>query len=85
MNNFGIVTRFDLTPFPQGEILAGAIANSISDRDAVFKAFSDIAGAEQYDPYASLVTGLSYNSSSRELEYRYYGGLHQAGNKSSSL
>jgi hypothetical protein len=63
MNNFGIVTRFDLTPFPQGEILAGDIANPISDRDAVFKAFSDIAGAEEYDPYASLVTGLNYNSS----------------------
>jgi hypothetical protein len=63
MNNFGIVTRFDLMPFPQGEILAGVIANPISDRDALFKAFSDIAGAEEYDSYASLVTGLNYNSS----------------------
>lgn len=63
MNNFGIVTRFDLTPFPQGQILAGSIANPISERDAVFKAFSDIAGAKEYDPYASLVTGLTFNSS----------------------
>ncbi|KUJ13466.1 FAD-binding domain-containing protein [Mollisia scopiformis] len=63
MNNFGVVTRFDLRPFSQGEILAGNIANPISERDAVFKAFSDIAGAKEYDPYASLVTGLSYNSS----------------------
>ena len=63
MNNFGIVTRFDIKPFPQGEILAGNIANPIEDRDAVFKAFSDIAGAEEYDPYTSLVTGLNYNSS----------------------
>ena len=62
-NNFGIVTRFDLKPFAQGEILAGAITSSISDRDAVFKAFSDIADAKEYDPYASLVTGLGYNSS----------------------
>lgn len=48
MNNFGIVTRFDLTPFPHREILAGVIANPISDRDAVFKAFSGIAGADEY-------------------------------------
>lgn len=64
MNNFGIVTRFDLTAFSQGQILAGSIANPISERDAVFKTFSDIAGAKEYDPYASLVTGLSFNSSS---------------------
>jgi hypothetical protein len=63
MNNFGIVTRFDLTPFAQGELLAGSIANSISNRDAVFRAFADIAGAKEYDPYASLVTALTYNSS----------------------
>jgi hypothetical protein len=63
MNNFGIVTRFDLKPFAQAELLAGSIVNSISDRDAVFKAFSNIAGAKEYDPYASLVTSLSYNSS----------------------
>lgn len=63
MNNFGIITRFDLRTFAQGALLAGNIANSISDRDAVFRAFSNIAGAKEYDPYASLVTGLSYNSS----------------------
>lgn len=63
MNNFGIVTRFDLNTFPQGQILAGSIASPISERDAIFKAFSDVADAKQYDPYASLVTGLSFNSS----------------------
>ncbi|KIM95870.1 hypothetical protein OIDMADRAFT_106059 [Oidiodendron maius Zn] len=63
MNNFGIITRFDLTTFAQGALLAGNIVNSISDRDAVFRAFSNIAGAKEYDPYASLVTSLSYNSS----------------------
>ena len=62
MNNFGVVTRFDLRTFPQGEILAGAIANPIAERDAVFQAFANIAGAANYDPFASLVTGLAYNS-----------------------
>jgi hypothetical protein len=62
MNDSGIVTRFDLTPFLQEEILAGTIVDSISDQDAVFKAFSGIAGANGYDPYTSLVRGgISYN------------------------
>jgi hypothetical protein len=61
MNNFGIVTRFDLTPSLQEEILASTIVNYISDRDAVFKAFSGIAGANECDPYASLVRCVGYN------------------------
>jgi hypothetical protein len=64
-NNFGVVTRFDLAAFPQGQILAGTIAQDISYRDDVFKAFADIAGAPEYDPYASLVTGGSFNATSK--------------------
>ncbi|MCJ1317048.1 hypothetical protein MMC15_002369 [Xylographa vitiligo] len=64
-NNFGIVTRFDLTTFPQGDILGGNIAQDISYRNEVFKAFADIAGAPEYDIYASLVMGLIFNSTSK--------------------
>ncbi|MCJ1240213.1 hypothetical protein MMC14_008213 [Varicellaria rhodocarpa] len=64
-NNFGIVTRFDLTPFPQRQILGGNVAQRIAHRDAVFKAFTDIAGASEYDPYASIVTGIGFNSTSK--------------------
>ncbi|KAH6667968.1 FAD binding domain protein [Halenospora varia] len=63
--NFGIITRLDLKTFPQGQILAGNIVNSINDREAVFQAFSNIAGAPEYDIYASLVMGLSFNSTSK--------------------
>jgi hypothetical protein len=64
-NNFGVVTRFDLATFPQGQILGGNVAQDISYRDDVFEAFADIAGAPMYDPYASLVTGVSFNSTSK--------------------
>ena len=64
-NNFGIVTRFDLGTFPQGQILAGNIAQDISYRDQVFQAFANIAGAPEYDPYASIVTGLSFNATAK--------------------
>jgi FAD/FMN-containing dehydrogenase len=64
-NNFGVVTRFDLAAFPQGEILAGAISTTIENVDAVFEAFAEIAGAENYDPYASLVTGLTFSSDAK--------------------
>lgn len=59
------MTRLDLVAFPQGQILGGNLVHSISNREAVFKAFSDIAGAPAYDPYASLVTGLVFNATSK--------------------
>jgi hypothetical protein len=55
----------DLVAFPQGQIIGGNLVHSISDREAVFKAFTDIAGAPNYDPYASLVTGLVFNATSK--------------------
>jgi hypothetical protein len=56
------VTRFDLAAFPQGEILAGDISTTVENVGAVFETFAEIAGAEEYDPYASLVTGFLFSS-----------------------
>lgn len=64
-NNFGVVTRFDLATFPQGNISATSITNDISQREAVFNAFTDITAAPQFDMDTSLVTGLLYNSTSK--------------------
>ncbi|MCJ1476431.1 hypothetical protein MMC13_005097 [Lambiella insularis] len=67
-NNFGFVTRFDLTAFQQGDIgdiLADNIVQDISYRNEVFRAFADIAGAAECDPYASLVIGLIFNATSK--------------------
>ncbi|KAF1354699.1 hypothetical protein BDV97DRAFT_365945 [Delphinella strobiligena] len=42
------------------------VAESISQISAYLKAFADIANATSYDEYASLVTGLTFNSTSKE-------------------
>ncbi|XTI88157.1 FAD binding domain protein [Cenococcum geophilum] len=52
-NNFGIVTRW---------ILGGNVINNLSYRDAVFKAFTNIAEAPKYNTYASLITGLTLST-----------------------
>jgi hypothetical protein len=64
--NFAVVTRYDLQAFPQGEILGGSLMHDISNRAAVFKAFSNIAGADEFDVNASLVSGLLFNSGTGE-------------------
>ena len=64
-NNFGVVTRFDLAAFPQGQILAGNIAQNISYRNEVFEAFVNISDAPEYDPYASIVMGINFNTTSK--------------------
>ncbi|MCJ1454568.1 hypothetical protein MMC28_004921 [Mycoblastus sanguinarius] len=65
-NNFGIVTRFDLQTFPQGDLWGGVLQQSINSSDEVFSAFANIASAPQYDPYASLVSSAAFNSTNQE-------------------
>ncbi|OBT74599.1 hypothetical protein VF21_06372 [Pseudogymnoascus sp. 05NY08] len=64
--NFGIITRFDISTFPQGGIASSLVINDISQRGAVLKAFTDIVEAEGgFDVYASLVTSLLYTSTTK--------------------
>lgn len=67
-NNFGVITRFDFKTVDIGLIAAGSIIHpsTSASRKAVFKAFANIASAPQYDVHASLVTGLIFNSTSKE-------------------
>lgn len=65
MNNFGIVTRFDFSTLPVGEISGGSVVNNIEDRHAVFKAFANIADAPDYDIRASIVTSVVFSSISK--------------------
>ncbi|KAK2591832.1 hypothetical protein QQS21_010471 [Conoideocrella luteorostrata] len=64
--NFGIITRFDLKTFPQSNISITSLAHDISHRHAVFGAFTDIITATPFDENVSLVSGLLFNSSSRQ-------------------
>ncbi|KAF5640216.1 FAD-binding protein [Fusarium sp. NRRL 25303] len=64
-NNVGVVTRFDVETFPQGDISTTSISYDINERDKVFQAFTDLLDSSTYDPDASLVTSVLYSSSSR--------------------
>lgn len=64
-NNFGVITRYDLATFPQGNISTTTISYDIAQRATVFQAFTDLLSSSRYDPLASLVTSLLYSSTSK--------------------
>jgi hypothetical protein len=63
-NNFGIITRFDLKTFPNGNSLGygGVLAYPISTRDANFQVFSNLS--QNQDVYSSFETGIYYSGGS---------------------
>ncbi|KAK4032371.1 FAD-binding domain-containing protein [Parachaetomium inaequale] len=64
-NNLGVVTRFDLRTFSQGNLSVSSFVNTISQRGPVLRAFTDIVSSPKFDVYTSLVVGFLYNSSSK--------------------
>ncbi|EXL97321.1 hypothetical protein FOIG_10367 [Fusarium odoratissimum NRRL 54006] len=64
-NNFGVVSRFDIETFPQGDISTTSISYNITERGRVFQAFTDLLDSSTYDPDASLVASLLYSSASK--------------------
>lgn len=64
-NNFGVVTRFDLGTFPQGDLSVTSLVNDVSQRGPVLKAFTNIVSSPSFDVYTSLVLGFIYKSSSK--------------------
>ncbi|KAI8625042.1 hypothetical protein F5Y19DRAFT_451994 [Xylariaceae sp. FL1651] len=63
-NNFGIVTRYDIATFAQDDLSVTLITNDISQRSAVFDAFTNIANSSDFDPYTALAVEMYFNSSS---------------------
>ncbi|KFA76176.1 hypothetical protein S40288_04113 [Stachybotrys chartarum IBT 40288] len=61
-NNFGVVTRMDMSTFEQGPILGGMVGHSIDTIDAQLEALHRFNSADEYDEYASLITTVSYSS-----------------------
>jgi hypothetical protein len=53
-NNFGIITRFDVSVFPQPNYLGGAISSPITASSAWITALANLAGAKIFDPYVSI-------------------------------
>ena len=59
-NNFGIVTRFDLAAFPQGNFWGGMILYDDSASSQLLGAFSDLNKATGFDENAALILSFSY-------------------------
>lgn len=61
-NNFGIVTRFDLQVYPQGNFWGGFIAypgtNTTITQDLA--AFTNYMDPKSFDPYAEMITAIGY-------------------------
>ncbi|KFY01829.1 hypothetical protein V490_00757 [Pseudogymnoascus sp. VKM F-3557] len=64
-SNFGIATSFNLRTFSQGQMWAGLLGQSISSREEVFQAVSDIASNANEDPFAALVADFKFNSATK--------------------
>lgn len=58
-NNFGIVTRFDLETFPQGNMWGGMTIHPITANASVYDAFYNFANNATNDPDAALITAVA--------------------------
>ena len=59
-NNFGIITRFDMQTFTQGEMLGGLISYNSSAFPDVAKAFTDFTFDPKPDPDAHVIAAASF-------------------------
>jgi hypothetical protein len=61
-NNFGIVTRFDIRTFPQGDFYGGVIASPISTIGGQLQGYADLI--DNFDPYAAIILSINWALSS---------------------
>ena len=66
-NNFGVVTRFILRTFKQGNIWAGNVIYPASTILQQLQAFSSFASAPEFDQNAGLIQSLAYSSAEGSL------------------
>ncbi|TKA30695.1 hypothetical protein B0A50_02415 [Salinomyces thailandicus] len=64
-NNFGVVTAIEQRVFEQGDFWGGFIGFDESTFPAQFEAFEALTGSPDYDPYASLIHNLVFNTTTR--------------------
>lgn len=58
-NNFGVVTRFDLETFTQGNMWGGTTVYPITANASVYNAFYNFANNATNDPDAALITAVA--------------------------
>ena len=59
-NNFGIVTRFDLKSYPQGQLWGGFIAYPSTTIPQQLSAFQCFMQSAKSDPYAEIICAIGY-------------------------
>ena len=59
-NNFGIVTRFDLETFPQGQMWGGMTYYSITANASLLDALRNLTANAPTDPDAALIVAFAY-------------------------
>ena len=59
-NNFGIVTRFDLETFPQGQMWGGMTYYPITANASLLSALENFADSAPTDPDAALIVAFAY-------------------------
>ena len=59
-NNFGIVTRFDLSTFSHGDFWGGFIFYPGSTVDQQLRAFENFMDPNNFDPYAEMICAIGY-------------------------
>jgi hypothetical protein len=59
-NNFGIVTRFDLNTFPQGDLWGGNVYWSYDNSAALLQALEDFNNNHATDPYGAVILAYRY-------------------------
>jgi hypothetical protein len=72
-NNFGIVTRFDLETFPQGNMWGGMRFYSLTANVSILTALDNFVNNAPSDPDAALIVAFAlykgYYSTSTDIEY----------------
>ncbi|PQE22371.1 FAD linked oxidase domain-containing protein [Rutstroemia sp. NJR-2017a WRK4] len=59
-NNFGVVTRFDLAAYNQGELWGGFISYPLTLLESLLASFSSFMSPAGYDPHADLLFSVGY-------------------------
>ncbi|KAJ4334107.1 hypothetical protein N0V95_009250 [Ascochyta clinopodiicola] len=64
-NNFGVVTRFDLATYSQGQMWGGIVIYSNSTDKELIDTIIAFKEPENYDPYAMFTFGFVYDAAQR--------------------
>ncbi|GME28038.1 fad binding domain-containing protein [Neofusicoccum parvum] len=60
-NNFGIVTRFTVSTFPQGLMWGGGRTHRLDERESIINAFAHFGSNSVQDPKAAMILSFAYS------------------------